>query len=64
MERGIAKVNIATEIRQAYEVALRSSGSIADAQQAVYDRTCWLIRDTFGWAGIRERVAGETGERR
>ena len=62
--RGIAKVNIATEIRQAYEGALRASGSVAAAQQAVYDRTGWLIRDTFGWAGIRERVAGEMGERR
>jgi fructose-bisphosphate aldolase class II len=60
--RGIAKVNIATEIRQAYEGALRdaprASGGVAAAQQAVYDRTCWLIHDTFGWAGIRERVAG------
>ena len=62
--RGIAKVNIATEIRQAYEGVLRSTGNVAAAQQAVYDRTCWLIRDYFGWAGIRERVAAETGERR
>jgi ketose-bisphosphate aldolase len=56
--RGIAKINVATEIRQAYEAALRASGSVPAAQQAVYDRTCTLIRDTFGWAGIRKRVAG------
>jgi fructose-bisphosphate aldolase class II len=66
VERGIAKVNIATEIRQAYEGALRHglsasqgpSDDVAVAQQAVYDRTIWLIRDYFGWAGIRAAVAG------
>ncbi|MBM4456259.1 MAG: class II fructose-bisphosphate aldolase [Chloroflexi bacterium] len=62
VQAGIAKVNIATEIRQAYESALRSSGSVAAGQQAVYDRTHWLIQDFFGWAGIsgpaREREGG------
>lgn len=62
VKAGIAKVNIATEIRQAYEVALRQAAdapdAVATAQQAVYDRTTWLIRDYFGWAGIRATVAG------
>ncbi len=55
---GIAKVNVATEIRQAYEAVLRQSGSVAAAQQAVYDRTCWLLHDYFGLAGTRESVVG------
>jgi fructose-bisphosphate aldolase class II len=55
--RGIAKVNIASEIRQAYESAWKASGSIAGAQQAVYERTCWLIRDHLGVAGIQSQVA-------
>jgi fructose-bisphosphate aldolase class II len=58
IKKGIAKVNIGTEIRQAYEAALRESGSVATAQDAVYERTCWLIRDYFGLDGIRKLVAG------
>lgn len=45
--KGIAKINIGTEIRQAYEVELRTSNNVAQAQKAVYDRTCWLISDFF-----------------
>jgi ketose-bisphosphate aldolase len=58
IKKGIAKVNIGTEIRQAYASALKESESVASAQEAVYERTCWLIRDYFGVAGIRETVAG------
>lgn len=58
IEKGIAKVNIGTEIRQAYESALRESGSVAAAQDAVYERTSWLVRDYFGLAGIRGVVTG------
>lgn len=56
IKKGITKVNIGTEIRQAYESALNESGSVATAQDAVYERTCWLIRDYFGLAGVRELV--------
>jgi fructose-bisphosphate aldolase class II len=56
IKKGITKVNIGTEIRQAYESALKESGSVATAQDAVYERTCWLIRDYFGLAGVRELV--------
>ena len=58
VQKGIAKVNIGTEIRQAYESALRVSESVAAAQDAVYERTCWLIRDYFGLAGTRRLVTG------
>jgi fructose-bisphosphate aldolase class II len=58
IKKGIAKVNIGTEIRQAYEAALRESGSVAAAQDAVYERTCWVIRDYFGLAGTRKLVVG------
>jgi fructose-bisphosphate aldolase, class II len=56
MQHGIAKINVGTEIRQAYEAALRESGSVAQAQQAVYLRTCWVISEFLGIAGIRQRV--------
>lgn len=56
IKKGIAKVNVGTEIRQAHESALRESSSVAAAQDAVYERTCWLIRDYFGLAGTRRLV--------
>ncbi len=59
IKRGIAKVNIATEIRQAYEQALKASeGSIKAAQDAVYERTCWLLRDYLAIAGTRRQIIG------
>ena len=54
IEKGIAKVNVATEIRQAYETAQRATGSTTTAQDAVYERTTWLIRDYFHLSGSRK----------
>ncbi len=58
VKKGIAKVNVGTEIRQAYESTLRESDRVSTAQDAVYERTGWLIRDYFGLAGTRKLVAG------
>ncbi|MGC9349908.1 MAG: class II fructose-bisphosphate aldolase [Anaerolineae bacterium] len=58
IELGIAKINIATEIRQAYEAGLRAGGTIEAAKAAVYERTCWLLRDYYGVSGSRSVVAG------
>jgi fructose-bisphosphate aldolase class II len=55
MQRGIAKINVATDIRQAFELGLRSGGS-ETAQQATYERTVKVIRDSFGVAGIARRI--------
>lgn len=57
--RGITKINIGTEIRQAYEATLRETGDAGAAQEAVYERTAWLIRDYFELAGTRARIAAE-----
>ncbi len=53
---GIAKINVATEIRQPYETALKDTGSIPQAQQAVYDRTIWILQAFLGIAGKREKI--------
>ena len=46
VENGIAKINVATELRQPYEFALEEKpGDIAFAQEQVYDRTRWVIRE-------------------
>lgn len=57
IKKGIAKINIGTEIRQAYESALRDYGTVVDGQRAVYDRTSWLIQDYFGVDGSRNLVS-------
>jgi ketose-bisphosphate aldolase len=56
IQRGIAKVNIGTEIRQAYELTLKCSGQVPTAREAVYRRTVELIRDYLGNCGLRKRV--------
>ena len=57
IRRGIAKINIGTEIRQAYEVAMKDSGQVTVAQEAVYQRTVTVIRDYFNNSGIRNQLA-------
>ena len=56
-KRGIAKINIATEIRQAYEQALQNTGQITAAQDAVYERTTWLIDDYLELKCTRPMIA-------
>jgi ketose-bisphosphate aldolase len=54
IKRGIAKMNIGTEIRQAYESGLKRS--VSSAQDATYERTCWVLRDYLGLTGSRKLV--------
>jgi fructose-bisphosphate aldolase class II len=53
MKRGIAKMNIGADIRQAYEEALRDTGDEGGARREVYARTRWLLRDYLGLSGSR-----------
>jgi fructose/tagatose bisphosphate aldolase len=53
---GIAKINVGMEIRQVYETAVGDTGQVAFAQEKVFARTCELIRDYYGTAGINARV--------
>ena len=59
MKRGIAKVNVCTEIRQAYEQGLKEGRSVDAGREAVYERTLSLLRDDFGLAGIGPRILGD-----
>jgi len=48
IEKGIAKINVGTEIRQAYEFALdEKPGDVEYARQKVFERTVWLLREFF-----------------
>jgi fructose-bisphosphate aldolase, class II len=44
-QQGMTKINIGTDIRQPYEVALKETGDVEKAKQAVYDRTCWILTE-------------------
>jgi len=56
MRMGIAKINVGTEIRQAYEQVIAASGDVERAQQAVYERTSYLVKEWFGLAGIARKI--------
>jgi fructose-bisphosphate aldolase class II len=59
VKKGIAKINIGSEIRQTYEQAWRATGRVDAAQEAVYRRTTELIRDYLGVAGCRAELVRE-----
>jgi fructose-bisphosphate aldolase, class II len=56
MQRGIAKINVGTEIRQPYEKVLKETGSLLKAKEAVYDRTVWVLRDHLQISGKAEAL--------
>jgi len=56
VKKGIAKINIGSEIRQAYEQTWRATGQVAAAQDSVYESVTGLIRDYLGNSGIRATV--------
>ena len=58
IKKGIAKVNIGTEIRQTYEAVFKETTNISAAQEATCERTGWLIKEYFGLAGTRKLVTG------
>jgi ketose-bisphosphate aldolase len=57
-QNGVAKMNIGTEIRQAYTNALRETQSVSKAQEALYTRTRELLHDYLGISGSREQFRG------
>lgn len=48
---GIAKINIGTEIRQAYEQKIAATENVDDARNAVYERTRSIFRDFLKLSG-------------
>jgi len=59
IKKGIAKINVGTDVRHAYEKSLRSEGKVESAQTAVYERTRWIIREYYGIAGDSRIIRGE-----
>ncbi len=50
IKRGIAKINIGTEIRQAYEAGL-AAGGVLKGQATCLERTRWVLHDYLGLSG-------------
>ena len=58
IKNGIAKVNVGTEIRQAYDAGFKTNG-VAGGVEATYERTKSILVDYFGLTGTRREVMGE-----
>ncbi len=56
VKKGIAKMNIGTEIRQVYETSLRADNKPEIAREAVYQRTRSIIKDYLGLSGTRAKL--------
>lgn len=60
IEAGIAKINVGTEIRQAYEITIaQAGGDVLAAQQAVYNKVCEIITDMLCIKDTRTALYGE-----
>jgi ketose-bisphosphate aldolase len=54
---GVAKINVATEIRQPYENALdEKPGDIENARQKVYERTRWVLHNFLKTTNNRAKL--------
>lgn len=59
VKSGISKINVGTDVRQAYEASMREANDIPRAQAAVYERTRWYIREFLHTTGNRGRITEE-----
>lgn len=60
IRRGVAKINIGTEIRQAYEKEYHQSNDIGAAQARVYERVTWLLRDFYKISSTEDGISEPT----
>lgn len=56
VKAGIAKVNVGTEVRQAYERALAESGDVSMAQDALYAYARKIIKEYYHTDGIANAI--------
>jgi ketose-bisphosphate aldolase len=55
---GMTKINIGTEIRQAYEGIYQQTGDSKAAEKSVFNRTCWILGDYLQIAGSYSKLRG------
>ena len=59
IRKGVAKINVAKDIRMIYQTVIQEKNDIKQAQQEVYDRVRWLIKEHYRISGISKIVRGE-----
>ena len=57
IKNGVAKINIATDIRQPYDRVIASGGSIEDGRQVVFETIGRIVREKYGIQGSASRLA-------
>ncbi len=57
INNGVSKINVGTDIRQPYELALREGKPLSFALNEVYEKTRWVIREFLRISGNRKLVA-------
>ena len=58
---GIAKINIGTDVRQPYNEAIRAGKSIDEGLEAVYAKTCDILKNVLGVENSREIINPDRG---
>lgn len=58
IDAGIAKINVGTELRQAYERAMEGQTDVEYGRAAVYEKTRSVIRDFLHTSGNRTKLFG------
>jgi len=59
IENGISKINVGTEIRQSYELAMEEKGGDVEyARHQVYLRTRWVISQFLKTSGNQKKLSG------
>ena len=58
VKSGIAKINVGTEIRQAYETVIESGGTIQKAQDSVYAKVRDIIKNFLCISDSRDLILG------
>ena len=56
IKNGIAKINIGTDIRQVYEQAVNSGKTVTEAQDAVYQEVCRILKETLDVQNSRDVI--------
>ena len=59
IKTGIAKMNIGTEVRQAYEFAMQDKNDIEYGREAVYNKVRWMLKEYLQLSGTVSLIMAE-----
>jgi ketose-bisphosphate aldolase len=60
--KGVAKINVAKDIRLPYQNVIKEKNDIHEAQQAVYDKVSWLINEQYKICGSSKIIFSKNME--